>query len=196
MSWTNFLVSSSFYWEGKKADMSYYSKYPLFQSPHHAQVNWWQHAGHWNSTCSAALPCHGVPIVRVGHQAQTGRGLWHRRHRDQVRRHKDTETQRQTQRHRHRHRDQVRHRDTETQRNTEIRWDSKNKFCNWSWGKFSTTDSCYRTTKTCCINYGYWFAKLLLISYTLHYWASIFSAPQCEWDSSKHGIGESKNQNP
>jgi len=30
--------SVSFYWEGKKADMSYYSKYPLFQSPHHAQL--------------------------------------------------------------------------------------------------------------------------------------------------------------
>jgi len=30
--------SVSFYWEGRKADVSYYSKYPLFQSPHHSQL--------------------------------------------------------------------------------------------------------------------------------------------------------------
>ena len=34
----NVMFVFSFYWEGKKADVSYYSKYPLFQSPHHSQV--------------------------------------------------------------------------------------------------------------------------------------------------------------
>ena len=31
--------SVSFYWSGKCADVSYYSKYELFQSPHHRQVS-------------------------------------------------------------------------------------------------------------------------------------------------------------
>ena len=31
--------SVSFYWSGKCADVSYYSKYDLFQSPHHKQVS-------------------------------------------------------------------------------------------------------------------------------------------------------------
>lgn len=30
--------SASFYWCGRRADVSYYSKYPLFQSPHHHQL--------------------------------------------------------------------------------------------------------------------------------------------------------------
>jgi hypothetical protein len=30
--------SHSFYWEGKCADVSYYSKYRLFESPHHRQL--------------------------------------------------------------------------------------------------------------------------------------------------------------
>jgi hypothetical protein len=30
--------SASFYWSGRCADVSYYSKYPLFQSPHHIQL--------------------------------------------------------------------------------------------------------------------------------------------------------------